>query len=188
MDNEENLNFFSRKVSRESSMEGVQFRSRSISSVSNNSLSNFLKGNIGTKKYFNLAAMDGFVMMEKDEEDNINVNQTILKGMDVESICADIGDQQNKNYHLDKLFNPQGPYYTQTQLFEQEKRNKSKMKRKKSVHYQRNYLDRIDSSVYMGDKDSDKNYGIANLFEDPKEREIRMSELISKKRRRKALT
>lgn len=181
------ISFFDNKLSRENSAEDVGMRSRSVSSASNNSLQNYLKGHYTSKKYSNLYAMDGFAMMERDEEeDKYNIHQTVLKGMDVEGICADIGEQNSKNYHLDKLFNPQGPYFTQTQLFEQEKRNKSKRRnKKKPINPQQLFLNRIDSKLYRDDFEDTKNYGIATLFEDPVEKEVRMAELINRNKKKK---
>ena len=86
---------------------------------------------------------------------------------------------------MDKLFNPQGPYFTQTQLFEQDRKRSLKRKhRKKSLHHQGNFLDKIDPDIYKNDFDDDKNYGIASLFEDPGEKEVRISEFMKNKKKK----
>lgn len=181
------ITFFDNSLSREHSREDIEIRSRSISSASNNSYNNFLKGQMGTKKYFNLAAMDGFAMMERDqEEEKYNLQHTVLEGMDVDSICADIADEQNKNYHLDKLFDKKGPYFTQTQRFEKDKRKRHKRhNRKKSVRPHGNFLDNINVDIYKDNIVEPKNYGIATLFEEPEEKEIRMNSLNKKMKKKK---
>jgi len=172
-------------MSRENSQEDVELRSRSYSSASNNSLNNFWKSNNNNKKYGNLFAMDGFALMEKDEDDDYNLQKTVLKGMDVDGICQEIDDNQNKGYHLDKLFNPQGPYYKQTLRFEQDKRMKEKRRnRKKSMHPHRNFLDQIDKSICNNDPAECKNFGIASLFESPKDNVIRLSDKMSRPKRK----
>jgi len=129
-------------------------------------------------------AMDGFAMFEEEEEKE-RVNDTVLKGMDVDSICADIDEQNNKKYHLDKLFHPQGPYFTQTQQFEHEQKMKSKRKqRRRSVHNQGNFMDKISPDIYKDEYEDEKDYCLVSLFEDPKEKEVRISELIKNKRKK----
>lgn len=181
------ITFFDRSQSRERSDANVEVRSRSISLNSNNSYQNFLKGNANNKKYFNLIAMDGFAMMERDnDEEKYNLQQTILKGMDVDGICEDYAEGNDKNYHLDKLFNNQGPYFTQTQRFEADKKLREKRRnRKKSIHHRGNFLDKIDTDIYKDDEDEPKTYCIANLFEDPNEKEIRMNNILRNKKKKK---
>ena len=79
--------FFEFRNEYDDSQEDVEIRSRSISSASHTSIPGFIQNNKGQKKYLNLAALDGFAMFEKDEEEEKEkVNDTVLKGMDVDSI------------------------------------------------------------------------------------------------------
>lgn len=82
------ISFFERQGSRDNIQDDVEFRSRSISSASNTSFPGYLRKGVGYKKYFNLAALDGFAMIERnhEEEDKYNLNETVLKGMDVDGI------------------------------------------------------------------------------------------------------
>lgn len=181
------LTFFDRKLSRESSNEDVELRSRSVSNASNGSISKLIRGEAyKNKKYGNLFALDGFALMEKDEDEHCNVNKTVLEGMDVDRMFEDIDDQQNKGFHLDKLFNPQGPYYKQTRQFEKDKKSRQKRRNnKKSINPRGNFLDKIDPSIYCDDLADSKNYGIATLFESPKEKEIRLNVQLENQRRKK---
>jgi hypothetical protein len=181
------LTFFNHKLSRGSSQEDVELRSRSVSNASNGSISKLIRGEAHkNKKYGNLFALDGFAFMEKDEDEHCNVNKTVLQGMDVDRMFEEIDDQQNKGFYLDKLFNPQGPYHKQAQLFEKEKKNKQKRRtNKKSVNPRGNFLDKIDPTTYWDELADSKNYGIASLFESPKEKEIRLNVQIEKQRKKK---
>jgi hypothetical protein len=125
------------------------------------------------------------MMERKQEEDINNLNETVLKGMDVDGIWADIDDHQSKKFHLDKLFNPQGPYFTQTQLYQHEKKIKDKRRsRKKSMHNQGNFLDNIDADIYKDELGESGNYGIASLFEDAQEKEIRFTGINKNKQKK----
>lgn len=169
------LTFFNQSNQRENSQEDVEFRSRSMSSASNNSFKSIHKWNFENKKYFNLAALDGFAMMENEEEEKYRVNNTVLKNTKLDQMFDEIDDHHNMNLHLDKLFDENGPY-SQTHRFENG-RKKSKKNRKKSPRAQRNFLDRIDSSLLREDSDSVKDFGTKALFEDPEEKEIRINQL-----------
>lgn len=186
--NRELMTFFGRDkvISRTSSIDAVEFRSRSISSVSNGSYSGARVKYGWNQKYFNLAALDGFAMIENDEEEKLKITETVLKGMDVEGIWEENFDNQNKTFHLDKLFNDKGPYFTQNTKSNNTKRNRIKRNRKRSIHYQRNFLDRIDDSLLRNDSDDVKNYGTEALFEDPEEKAIRIAKFTNKSKQRKS--
>lgn len=50
---------------------------------------------------------------------------------------------------------------------------------------QGNFIDNIDADIYKDEIDDAHNYGIASLFEDPNEKEVRFNEINKNKRRKK---
>ena len=89
-------------------------------------------------------------------------------------------------YHLDKLFDPNGPY-SQHRKYLKDKKNKSKRQQRKKSNQPASFINRIDANIYIGDICDDKNYGIASLFEDPTEKEVRLAGLIENNRRKKGI-
>ena len=123
-------------------------------------------------------------MIENEEEDKNNLNNTVLEGMDVQGVWEDIDNQNQKKLHLEKLFDPNGPY-SKHKKFLKDKKNKSKRRNRKKSNQPGSFLNRIDASIYRDEVNEDRNYGIASLFEDPYEKEIRLAELVESKKRKK---
>ena len=88
-------------------------------------------------------------------------------------------------FHLEKLFDPDGPY-SKNKHFIKEKKSKSKRRNRKKSNQPNSFIKRNDN-IDKEDLNFHNIYGIASLFEDPSEKEVRLQEVIDSNKRKKGI-